>query len=77
MSDQEEDASINGGASSDDDRSTSNEMVASAPILYTTPAYFRQTRKRGKILKTVSERYLRDDMGFGCYYVDDRQISDG
>ena len=39
--------------------------------MYTTPTYFRQTRhKRGKIFKTVTERYLRDDLGFGCYFVD-------
>jgi len=46
-----------------------------APSLYTTHAYFRQTRKRGKILKTVSERYLRDDLGLGCYFVDDDELS--
>ena len=45
--------------------------VARAPLLYTRPAFFRQTRKRGKIIKTVSERYLRDDLGFGCHYVDE------
>jgi exosome complex exonuclease DIS3/RRP44 len=46
------------------------EEVVRAPSLYTRPAFFRQTRKRGKIIKTVSEQYLRDDLGFGCHYVD-------
>lgn len=46
------------------------EEVVRAPSLYTRPAFYRQTRKRGKIIKTVSERYLRDDLGFGCHYVD-------
>jgi len=36
----------------------------------------RQTAAAGggvgtKILKTVTERYLRDDLGFGCYFPDD------
>jgi exosome complex exonuclease DIS3/RRP44 len=39
--------------------------------LYLRPAFFRQTRKKGKIIKTVSERYLRDDLGLGTYIVDD------
>jgi exosome complex exonuclease DIS3/RRP44 len=46
------------------------------PPRYTTTSCFYQTRKRGKFLKRVSELYLRDDLGFGCYYVDDRQLSD-
>jgi exosome complex exonuclease DIS3/RRP44 len=46
------------------------------PSQYTTTSCFFQTRKRGKILKKVSELYLRDDLGFGCYFVDDRQLSD-
>ena len=45
--------------------------ILSAPSLYLRPAFFRQTRKKGKIIKSVSERYLRDDLGFGCYYVDE------
>jgi exosome complex exonuclease DIS3/RRP44 len=45
--------------------------ISSAPSLYLRPTYFRQTRKRGKIFKTVSERYLRDDLGLGCFYVDE------
>jgi exosome complex exonuclease DIS3/RRP44 len=56
-----------------EDRSTMEEdveEVARAPSLYTRPAFFRQTRKRGKIIKSVSERYLRDDLGFGCHFVD-------
>lgn len=60
--------------SSDDEDSDSvlgeleHEVVA-APSLYTRPVYYRQTRrKRAKIYKTVTERYLRDDLGFGCHY---------
>ena len=44
--------------------------ISSAPSLYLRPTFFRQTRK-GKIIKQVSERYLRDDLGLGCYYVDE------
>ena len=53
----------------EDDPETSD--ILSAPSLYLRPAFFRQTRKKGKIIKSVSERYLRDDLGFGCYYVDE------
>lgn len=45
-------------------------VILSAPKLYVRPTYFRQTRKRGKVYKTVEERYIRDDLGFGCYFVD-------
>ena len=44
--------------------------ISTAPSLYLRPVHFRQTRKRGKIFKTVTERYLRDDLGLGCHYVD-------
>lgn len=44
--------------------------ILKAPSLYMRPSYFRQTRKRGKIYKTVTERYIRDDLGLGSYYVD-------
>jgi len=44
--------------------------ISAAPSLYLLPTFFRQTRK-GKIIKQVSERYLRDDLGLGCYYVDE------
>jgi|UPI000581A03B exosome complex exonuclease DIS3/RRP44 len=47
--------------------------IASAPSLYSRPAFFRQTRT-GKILKTVNERYYRDDLGFGCHFVDDASV---
>jgi exosome complex exonuclease DIS3/RRP44 len=46
-----------------------------APSHYCTHSHFRTTRKRGKILKTVTERYLRDDLGLGCHYVDDNGAS--
>jgi exosome complex exonuclease DIS3/RRP44 len=45
--------------------------ISTAPSLYLRPTFFRQTRKKGKIIKEVSERYLRDDLGLGCYYVDE------
>ena len=45
--------------------------ISTAPSLYLRPTHFRQTRNKGKILKTVSERYLRDDLGLGCYFVED------
>lgn len=48
-----------------------SNLIVAAPSLYVRPSFFRQTRKRGKIFKTVSERYIRDDLGLGCYYVDD------
>ena len=56
-----------------DDDDSDNEIgeISTAPSLYLRPVYFRQTRKRGKIFKTVTERYLRDDLGLGCYYVDE------
>ena len=44
--------------------------ISAAPSLYLRPTFFRQTRK-GKIIKQVSERYLRDDLGLGSYYVDE------
>ena len=44
--------------------------ISIAPTLYLRPQKFRQTRK-GKMIKEVSERYLRDDLGLGSYYVDD------
>lgn len=52
-----------------DDELTEHAAV-NAPSLYMRPAFFRQTRKRGKIYKTVTERYIRDDLGLGSYYVD-------
>ena len=30
--------------------------------------HYRQTRKRGKIIKQVAEKYLRNDLGFGICY---------
>ncbi|CAJ1966897.1 unnamed protein product [Cylindrotheca closterium] len=45
--------------------------IMTAPSLYLRPSFFRQTRKKGKIIKTVSERYLRDDLGLGSYFVDE------
>ncbi|KAL3943490.1 MAG: hypothetical protein SGBAC_002455 [Bacillariaceae sp.] len=45
--------------------------IMTAPSLYLRPTFFRQTRKKGKIIKTVNERYLRDDLGLGSYFVDE------
>lgn len=53
-----------------DDENPETNDILSAPSLYLRPAFFRQTRK-GKIIQSVSERYLRDDLGFGCYFVDE------
>lgn len=61
----------------DDEASDSNNLIAQhAPKRHLTTSCYFQTRKRGKILKRVSELYIRDDLGFGCYYVDDRSISE-
>eukprot|EP00536_Pseudo-nitzschia_multiseries_P015552 jgi/Psemu1/218408/e_gw1.908.31.1 len=57
----------------DEEEDSDHEIsdIVTAPSLYLRPAFFRQTRKKGKIIKSVSERYLRDDLGLGCYYVDE------
>lgn len=49
--------------------------VSRAPSLYLRPMFYRQTRKKGKIIKQVSERYLRDDLGLGCHYVDENNTN--
>ncbi len=54
----------------DDETSCAEEDIRAAPSLYTRSTYYRPTMKRGKILKTVTERYLRDDLGYGCCYKD-------
>lgn len=46
-------------------------QVSTAPPMYLRPSFYHQTRRKGKIMKIVSERYLRDDLGFGCYFVDE------
>jgi exosome complex exonuclease DIS3/RRP44 len=62
-------------ASNDDDDDSEMEdddaIVMTAPSLYTRRSFFRQTRKRGKILKQAREDYLRDDLGLGCQYVEE------
>jgi len=45
-------------------RSASVLLEQSGDTLWSTKSHFRQTRK-GKILKTVQENYLRDDIFFG------------
>lgn len=54
----------------DDEESNVAPTILTAPSMYQRPSFFRQTRKRGKIYKTVNERYIRDDLGLGSYYVD-------
>jgi PIN domain len=46
-------------------------LAGSPPSLYTRQSFYRQTRKRGKIVKNVNEVYLRDDLGYGTYYAED------
>ena len=58
--------SDNSGSDNDDDQ----DVITAAPSLYERPCFFRQTRNKGKVIKTVQERYLRDDIGFGCYFWD-------
>jgi exosome complex exonuclease DIS3/RRP44 len=53
------------------DNGPTGRESSNAPSLYKRLSFFRQTRKRGKVLKTVTERYIRDDLGLGSYYVDD------
>ena len=65
----EDDDEVMMDAHHDDDDDEDMEITA-APTLYERPSYFRQTRKKGKILKIVQERYLRDDLGFGCCFWD-------
>jgi exosome complex exonuclease DIS3/RRP44 len=56
---------------SDNDDESDDELIVEAPSLYKRSMFFRQTRKRGKIFKTVMEQYVRDDLGLGSYFVDD------
>lgn len=59
---------------SEDENDDEIGEISAAPSLYLRPTFFRQTRK-GNIIKQVSERYLRDDLGLGCYYVDEGDAS--
>jgi len=59
----------------DENGDTTTTSILTAPSLYLRPTFFRQTRKKGKIIKSVTERYLRDDLGLGCYYVDEGLMS--
>ena len=59
----------------DDDSSAASSieeppLLAQAPELYAREIFFRQTRQRGKIFRTVRETYLRDDVGLGCHRID-------
>eukprot|EP00934_Nitzschia_sp_Nitz4_P000339 Nitzschia sp. Nitz4//scaffold326_size20077//3326//6553//NITZ4_008710-RA/size20077-processed-gene-0.45-mRNA-1//-1//CDS//3329547924//339//frame0 len=55
------------------EHTTSNldDVITLAPSLYSRHTSFRNTRKPGKIIRDVKERYLRDDLGFGSYFVDE------
>jgi hypothetical protein len=55
----------------EDEDDGDDEGIVAAPSLYKRTTFFRQTRKRGKVFKTVVEQYIRDDLGLGCYFVDD------
>lgn len=51
-------------------------LTQRAPVLYTRPMNFRQVRRRGtKIYKNVSERYLRQDLGYGNIFVNDKSAA--
>mmetsp|Transcript_33585 Transcript_33585/g.100109 ORF Transcript_33585/g.100109 Transcript_33585/m.100109 type:complete len:247 (+) Transcript_33585:153-893(+) len=50
----------------DDDYGDLNGEIDLPPPLWSPSSHFRVTR-RGKILKSVSERYLRDDLGLGFH----------
>jgi len=49
----------------DDNTLIQNPADTTVQSLWSTSCHYRMTR-RGKILKNVSERYLREDLGFGC-----------
>jgi exosome complex exonuclease DIS3/RRP44 len=66
MSDSEDDDNLSNA--SDDD------VIGLAPVLYERTTYFRQARKKGKILQQVQEHYKRDDLGFGCSFVNDGSV---
>jgi exosome complex exonuclease DIS3/RRP44 len=75
-----EDDNDNENDDNDDEDDSDHEMIIMdvelAPELYQTQSFFRQTRKRaGRILKSVKECYLRDDLGFGSIYKKNAQNS--
>jgi hypothetical protein len=72
---EEKDDDDQGMDNEDNDNEVDADMMDVTTVpdndLYMHSTYYRQTRsRRGRVLKTVEERYLRDDLGFGCYFVD-------
>eukprot|EP00977_Amphora_coffeiformis_P014574 scaffold4097_cov166-Amphora_coffeaeformis.AAC.31 len=65
----------------DDDQAMmmSSTTTQRAPVLYTRPVHFRQVRRRGgagaKVYKTVTERYLRQDLGYGNIFVKNKETA--
>ena len=64
------DNKIGAGRNDDKDHHDDAGWIMTAPSLYQRNAFYRQTRKRGKVFKTVQECYVRDDLGFGTHFVD-------
>jgi len=62
--DDESDVIDNDGTEGEEEEEEDDESIDLAPSLWSTPSYYRITRK-GKVLKNVSERYVRDDLGLG------------
>lgn len=59
-------ASSDAGSDLDDGSISAESADVVPPPLWSSAAHFRLTR-RGKILKSVSEKYLRDDLGLGFH----------
>lgn len=70
MSPVEEAASTGSGDGSAMDMSRTESDLDDTPLSssYTRSIHYRQTRKKSKIIKQVTEQYLRNDMGFGITY---------
>ena len=67
---EDSDQSMHSHSEEEEEEEVVTTTTVAAPSLYQRPSFFRRTRQKGKILKTVQERYLRDDLGLGCYYWD-------
>eukprot|EP00522_Entomoneis_paludosa_P014331 CAMPEP_0172461050 /NCGR_PEP_ID=MMETSP1065-20121228/39244_1 /TAXON_ID=265537 /ORGANISM="Amphiprora paludosa, Strain CCMP125" /LENGTH=1142 /DNA_ID=CAMNT_0013216249 /DNA_START=23 /DNA_END=3451 /DNA_ORIENTATION=- len=64
-------ADANQGDENENDDEEDASMLKSS---YGRSIHFRQTRKRGKIIKQVTEQYVRNDMGFGITYTAEGDI---
>jgi exosome complex exonuclease DIS3/RRP44 len=71
IDDEEDENDDNDFGTIDNDWVPIAKIANTTPSLYTRPIYFRQTRKSGKVIMSVNERYIREDLGYGCYFVDD------